>query len=195
MTKNKKHEPSIQVDDTCTTVTVYDLKGEKNVFDITNIYEISILNVDWTARSPYLLKYMYYEGNSMHVVPINDDQFYELRVLMALKSDYINKIIQINSENYHNIKVEVKDIVGLIYFKFNDTEYDGRILYQVTLQTAPNHLDNYNITINEWLNLKELLDYYVEETHSKKKVAKSIEPDNEYSQYSSRFSITYDWEK
>lgn len=84
MTK-KKHEPSIQVDDTCTTVTAYDLKGEKNVFDIANIYEISILNVDWTARSPYLLKYMDYKGNSMHVVPINDDQFYELRVLMALK--------------------------------------------------------------------------------------------------------------
>lgn len=111
------------------------------------------------------------------------------------KADYINKIVQINLENDHNIKVEVKDIVGLIYSKFNNTEYDGKILYQVTLQTAPNHLGNYNITINEWLNLKELLDYYVEETHSKKKVAKSIEPDNEYSQYSSRFSITYNWEK
>lgn len=91
MTK-KKHEPSIEVDDTCTMVTVYDLKGEKHVFKIVNIYEISILNVDWNARSPYLLKYMDYGGTSMHygngsmnVVPINDDQFYELRVLMALK--------------------------------------------------------------------------------------------------------------
>lgn len=111
------------------------------------------------------------------------------------KPDYINKIIQINLKNDKNMEVEVKSIVGLTYEKWNDKEFNGKTVYKISLQLAPKHIFNYELTISEWLNLKDLLDYYVEETNSKKKMTKSIEPDNDFSHYSSRFSIMYAWRK
>lgn len=72
MTK-KKHEPQIKIDGTYTTLTVYDLNGKKHVFDIDNIYAISIVGSD----KSYWLQYTYLDPDNKYTqeVPIDENQF------------------------------------------------------------------------------------------------------------------------
>lgn len=70
MTK-KKHEPQIKIDGTYTTLTVYDLDGKKHVFDIDNIYAISIVGSD----KSYWLQYTKHDNKYTQEVPIDESQF------------------------------------------------------------------------------------------------------------------------
>lgn len=108
--------------------------------------------------------------------------------------DYADTQVKIRLTNDKLITVRVGQIIRLLTKKPKDLDnYYAVDIAKSYIKELGYDIVRYGIPDKEYLNLKELTDYYAEKAGIEKKVSKNIENEVPYTYATSTLSIYYGW--